>query len=228
MSGKRSLPWIIALSLGSAVAGCTAGDDTGDHVEEEGQAVTASAALFLNTSTVLGSTVDWDYGHGKAECAPGDAIVGISEIPGGPGRTALCLASTAALSPGTVTATLLLSGADQRLAQRQGDWSLGFYNLECAIGQYVSAVSENAMQNQGNNNFHGIQCAQGSGLGANETCTTRIFDAGDSRGATSSGDWDPGAYKGECGTGAYVVGVSSSPSTGAPHAILCCGSEVAP
>jgi hypothetical protein len=40
----------------------------------------------------------------------------------------------------------------------------------------------------------------------------------------SSGDWDPGKYKDECGAGAYVVGVSSSPSTGTPHAILCCAS----
>jgi hypothetical protein len=227
-SSKRSLPWIITLSLGAAAAGCTAADAPGDHVEEEAQAITSSAALFKDTSTIFRPTVDWDVNHGKAECAPGEAIVGISEIPGGPGQTALCRASNASLSPGDVTATLLLSGSDQRLATRLGDWSPYFYKFECGPSQYVSAVSENASSHQGNNNFHGIQCAQGSGLGTNETCTPRVFDAGESRGTTSSGDWDPGAYKGECGADAYVVGVSVSVSTGAPHAILCCSSASPP
>ena len=226
--GERSFPWLFALSLCSTVAGCTAADDVGSRVEQASQAIMSSAALFLDTTTSFGSDADWDPNHGKAVCAPGDAIVGLSEIPDGPGRTALCQASTAALSPGNVTATLLFSGTDQRLADRGGDWSQGFIKFECGIGQYLSAVSENAAALQGDNRFHGIQCALGTGLGDNETCTARVFDAGDDRGTTSTGDWDPGAFKGECGVGAYAVGVSASTTTGAPHAILCCSSSSTP
>jgi hypothetical protein len=50
----------------------------------------------------------------------------------------------------------------------------------------------------------------------------RTFDATNDRGTTASGDWDPGAYKGECALNEYVAGVSIHPTTRRPHSLLCC------
>jgi len=44
-------------------------------------------------------------------------------------------------------------------------------------------------------------------------CETHLVGQED-RGYTSSGDWDSGYTKGECGWGKSVVGVSASRSTG--------------
>jgi hypothetical protein len=135
---------------------------------------------------------------------------------------------------GTYRATLMVdANADQRRASRLGDWASGSYKLECGLGEYVAAVSENASQCQGNNRFHGIICAAYSGT-VNTACEVHTFDNGDSRngafinstslppGDWSSGDWDFSNYKGECGVNHYVAGVSVNPSSGQPHSLLCC------
>jgi hypothetical protein len=95
------------------------------------------------------------------------------------------------------------------------------------VGEYVSAVSENALQCQGNNRFHAVQCSSATGLLDNspQVCDARAFDGGDSReprAADTSRDWDYGAFKGECGLGQFVAGVSVDPATGRPHSLLCC------
>jgi hypothetical protein len=182
------------------------------------------AAPFLDVSTMRGSEADWDFCNGKATCAPGETISGISVVPGGPGRTALCTKGSG-LS-GEVTATLTLdAGSDERRTKRavngDPDWDANHYKLECGSGEYVSAVSESASQCSGNNRFHAVQCSKGSGL-SDDGCSARAIEGADNRGSTSSGDWDSGAYKGECAANEYVAGVSVSPESGAPHAILCC------
>lgn len=181
---------------------------------------------FKDTSTMF-SGGDWDYCHGKTTCAVGDTIAGLSMVPGGHARTALCKKGATGGYTGNVTATLTNDGQDHRRMQRLGDWANGYLKLECGAGEYVSAVSENANACQSNNNFHSIQCSAGQGLGDN--CIALAFDTGDNRGSRSaflSGDWDYGAYKGECAVFGYLAGVSVSPSTGAPHSLLCCGPSV--
>jgi hypothetical protein len=182
---------------------------------------------FKDTSSLY-SGIDWDSCRGKTTCAVGDTIAGLSMEPGGQGRTALCKRGATGGYTGNVTATLQTdSGLDQRRAQRLGDWATGYLKLECGAGEYVSAVSENSSSCQGNNRFHAIQCSAGQGLG--DDCLTLAFDTGDNRGSRSaflSGDWDFGAYKGECGVYGYLAGVSVSPTTGAPHSLLCCAPSV--
>jgi hypothetical protein len=101
------------------------------------------------------------------------------------------------------------------------DWAPGAWKLECGDAEYVSAVSEDASMCQGDNRFHAVQCAKGKGLESGG-CHARTFDHGDDRGSSVAGDWDFGAYKGECGDAEYVAGVSVSPGSGAPHSLLCC------
>jgi hypothetical protein len=191
-------------------------------------------AYFKNTSTQrtlqYGTNGEWDQCRGKATCAPNEAIAGISEEPGAYGRTALCRVGSG--YSGTYRATLTLdAGSDQRRSIHSNsapnkDWAEGYFKLECGLGEYVVAVSENAAVCFGNYQFHGIVCAAYGGT-VSTACSARAFDNGDNRGAWvnaafTSGDWDFGTFKGECGLNEYVAGVSINPSTRQPHSLLCC------
>jgi hypothetical protein len=184
-------------------------------------------ALFKDTST-LRSGGEWDQCHGKATCAAGETIGGISEEVGGYGRQAYCRRGGTTEFSGNVVRTLSVDqGRDQRVSQRavggNPDWASGYWKLECGFGEYVSAVSENANGCQGNNWFHNLQCSSGgAGLASQNKCDVRVFDGGDGRATYASGDWDYGAFKGECALGQYVAGVSVHPTTRRPHSILCC------
>jgi hypothetical protein len=186
---------------------------------------TYQAAVFRDQSTQLdvqagGLNDYWDYGYTIATCAYDETIAGISDIPGDTARTALCATVPSTTFSYGVTAVLNVTNGDQRRAQRLGDWAPGYTKLECASGEYVRGVSEDSVNTGNDHHFHAIECATGSVL--SDTCNTLVFDQGDNRGNTASGDWDVGAYKGECASGEYVGGVSVSPTTGAPHSILCC------
>lgn len=168
---------------------------------------------------------DWDPCRGKANCMSGETIAGISIVPNGDARTALCRSGDTAHFTGNQTGRLDIdANQDRRRATRfvngNPDWDSGYWKLECGNNEYVAGVSENHTGCYGNNQFHGVLCASGNSL--SNTCSVRVFAGGDSRGVTSSGDWDFGAFKGECGQNQYVAGVSVNPSTRRPHAILCC------
>src|SRR5262245_33522612 len=95
---------------------------------------------------------DWDVNHGKASCAAGETVSGISEQAGGHGRNALCKsAGTSVLSGNTAASLNVDAGVDQRRYSRNGDWAPYYWKLECGNGEYVSGVSENASFIQGNN-----------------------------------------------------------------------------
>lgn len=220
---------LIALStsyVGLAGCGAPAAVDPaslGERVQE----FTNAGAPFLNTSTTRDGSSDWDACHGKASCAAGETVSGLSVMPNGAARTALCKSTDPSVFSGNTVATLTLdAGADQRRASRLGDWALNYWKLECGSGEYVSGVSENIFSCQGNNRFHAVRCATGTGL--SDSCNVRTFDGADDRGSLSSGDWDYGAYKGECSDSEYVAGVSINPSTGRPHSLLCCAAQVCP
>jgi hypothetical protein len=226
---RRAMYGVAALALTSLVTGCGVAneEDAQESVEETSEALTTAGATFRDTSTMRGSTADWDACRGKATCAPGEAIAGISVLPADHlGRTALCESYGTSVFTGNVTAALTLDdNADHRRAARNGDWAPGFLKLECGNGEYASGVSENVSFCQGNNRFHGIQCASGGAGMASTTCTTRTLDTQDDRGTTRSGDWDYGTYKGECESDEYVAGVSADPANGRPHSLLCCHLE---
>jgi len=86
------------------------------------------------------------------------------------------------------------------------------------VNEYVSGVSQST-----SGKVHGLRCAVGNGLtnGGQNNCETHTINPND-QGVGNAGDWDYGYFKGECGNGKVVYGMSSSPSTGAPHRILCC------
>ncbi len=220
----------IALALTSLVTGCGAAEQDAaqqENVDEASEAIGTFSATFREISTMRGSNADWDGCRGKATCAPGEAIAGISVLPADhQGRTALCESYGTSVFTGNATAVLTLDdNVDHRRAARNGDWAPNFLKLECGNGEYVSGVSENASYCQGNNRFHGIQCSSGSTAMLNTTCTTRTLDTQDDRGTTQSGDWDQGAYKGECESDEYVAGVSADRTNGRPHSLLCCHVE---
>jgi len=227
MHRTRSLQCtILWLGLGSVPA-CGIGDpeagDPAGGLEETTQAVEDSGLWFRDTSTVRGDAADWDPWYGKAGCASNEAMTGLSVDPNDhQGRKALCRTDPSSRFTGQPRQTLLIDGSNHQQAQRNGDWAWGDWKLECGSGEYVSAISENTAQTHGNNQVHGLLCAQGRDLDRNESCTVRAFAGGDARGTTTSGDWDVGAYKGECGIDEYAVGVSVSTTTGGPTGLLCC------
>ena len=181
-------------------------------------------AVFLNQDGSRNSGYgDWDFCHYKASCVSGETVNGVSEIPGGFARTALCRVHGPGY-PGGMNAVLNAETGDSRRAYRSPngstDWDPGYWKLECGLNEYVAGTSNNAPQCQGNTRFHAVLCAQGTSNSA--VCSVRPFEGGDNRVTTTSGDWDFGNYKGECGLASYVAGISVNPSTGRPHALLCC------
>lgn len=48
-----------------------------------------------------------------------------------------------------------------------------------------------------------------------------VFAAGDARRVTTTGDWAPGAYKGECGANQTAIGLSDNPATVDVRGLLC-------
>jgi hypothetical protein len=182
-------------------------------------------AVFLNQDGTRNQGYgDWDFCRYKASCAAGETVSGVSDVPGGYARTALCRVQGTASYSGAMRAVLTDDNGDSRRAYRSvngsTDWDSGYWKLECGTTEYVAGTSNNAPQCQNNTWFHGVICAQAANPSA--VCSVRPFDGGDNRVTTTSGDWDFGNYKGECGLTSYVAGISISPSTGRPHALLCC------
>jgi len=54
----------------------------------------------------------------------------------------------------------------------------------------------------------------------------RVFDAGDNNPAAPS-EWDFGVWKGDCGGGAALTGLSQAPNLSAAHSLLCASQSVA-
>jgi hypothetical protein len=107
------------------------------------------------------------------------------------------------------------SSSDNRGTTATGDWDFGFYKGECGANEYVAGVSQRT-----NGAVDSILCCQGAV--SHSACAARRFSSSDSREDSAAGDWDYGFYKGECGPGRYVAGVSRVTSSGRPDAILCC------
>jgi hypothetical protein len=130
---------------GGAAETAVPDDPAGGVAETEtAQAVQVAAAWFRDTSTLRGSTADWDPWYGKAGCASNEAITGLSVDPGDhQGRSALCGADPLSRFTGQPTQTLWLDGVNHQQAQRNGDFAWGDFKLECASGEYVSARVHN-------------------------------------------------------------------------------------
>jgi hypothetical protein len=160
---------------------------------------------------------DWRLGSFKAECGASGVLTGLSRSPSDANaHAALCRddPSYAHQSCHTVA----FAHGDHRYDTATGDWDSGYFKGECGAAEYVAGVSQTPAHQ-----VDAILCCAAPAPRA--SCTARVFANGDSRASgTDTGDWDYGDFKGECGAGHYVAGVSRSASSdGAPHAILCCG-----
>lgn len=179
------------------------------------------AALAAGTTFTLDQHVDqrgftgdgdWDVGRTKAECASLAAVTGLStDSFGGPAHSILCLGPQGA---NNTPVTVDFAFGDSRRDTSTGDWDPGFTKGECASNERVIGISED---NAGP--LSRIQCARATPM---TNCHTVVFANGDNRGTTSTGDWAPGFFKGECRDLEAVKGVSKVSCGGAPHAILCC------
>ena len=111
----------------------------------------------------------------------------------------------------------VLSGSDRGATPTTGvDWDPGNYLAECAPTEYVAGIAQSPTDHQ----FSHILCCPATVSAT--TCTTVAFGSGDNRQNTDTGNWDTAGYKGECGVGRYVAGVSRTATTGQPNALLCC------
>lgn len=189
----------------------------------------ASIAVDFENGDTLRTTNagDWAYGYYKGECAPGERIMGVSKsIANGWARDGLCykdpLDSNRYQHPTPVlnvcTVRNVTAGSDRGTTPTSGtDWDPGNYLAECAPTEYVAGVAQ-SLDHQFS---HILCCPITPAPPSPPTCTTVAFGSGDNRQSTDTGNWDAAGYKGECGVGRYVAGVSRTP-TGQPNALLCC------
>ncbi|NVJ25626.1 protease B [Myxococcus sp. AM011] len=163
------------------------------------------------------STGDWAYGDFKAECASGEPLTGVSLGPASRySRIALCrTGGDAGRYPHAGCYSRFFSTADSRGTTATGDWDVGNFKGECGANEFVAGVAQSTAHE-----ITALLCCPGNV--AHNSCTPRVFDGQDARESSTSGDWDVGNWKGECGSGRYIGGISRNPSGGAPHALLCC------
>jgi hypothetical protein len=101
------------------------------------------------------------------------------------------------------------------------DWDGGYYKGQCLANEYVAGISQSTTVNS----VYSILCCAGNVNG--NSCSTQLMynQNGFENGSiylTNGLDWDGGYWKGECGQGRYVAGVSRDVGGGFPHRILCC------
>jgi hypothetical protein len=162
------------------------------------------------------SSGEWANASYKAECASGEPLTGLSLNPTTRNtRVALCRTASDPRFPHNSCYTRHFSTADSRGTSATGDWDPGFYKGECGTNEFVAGVAQST-----GHEITAVLCCPGSV--AHNSCAVRVFDGQDSRESSDSGEWDAYNWKGECGTGRYVGGISRSVSGGAPHALLCC------
>jgi hypothetical protein len=180
---------------------------------------------FENGDTLRTTSAgDWAYGYYKGECAAGERIMGVSKSTANSwSRLGICYKDpldanrythpTPALPACTVRN--VLAGSDRGTTQTTSvDWDPDNYKAECAPTEYVAGVAQSQ-----DHKFSHVLCCPATVSAT--SCTTVAFGSADNRQATDSGDWDSAGFKGECGVGRYVAGVSRTPA-GQPNALLCC------
>jgi hypothetical protein len=106
-----------------------------------------------------------------------------------------------------------------------GDWAVGDYKGECALGQPIIGVS----RIPGELWSEAVECglSQSTYSNSGSGCNVRQVENQDNCGDTDNGtDWDPQTYKTECKANEYVAGVSQSSGNGTLTSILCCPASV--
>jgi len=111
------------------------------------------------------------------------------------------------------------SAGDMRGYAGDGDFSPQHWKGECRAGQVMTGLSVDTSCASP----HVMQCESGRSWSA--PSATVHPNCGDARRDTSTGDWDSGHFKGECGASEAVVGISRA-ADGAVHDLLCAQADV--
>ena len=160
---------------------------------------------------------DWDPNYRKSECGGYEPVTGLSRDTGSTVvHATLCRVDGEGWRyPHNSCNVRAFSAGDNRGTAFTGDWDPSYYKGECAPNEYVAGVSQSQ-----NGQTHALLCCAGSV--AHNSCSAVSIGALDGRESQASEDWDIWNYKGECGAGRYVAGVSRGLSAGEPHRLLCC------
>jgi len=203
---------------GAGGAGNGGGAGASGSAGVAGQTAMGPSYFDFSTGDHRGFSADGDFspGHWKGECAAGQVMTGLSLDPSCPSpRVLQC-------EPGhpwtSTAATVSPNCGDSRRDQSTADWDPGYRKGECGASEAVVGLARDS-----GGALLDLQCAaagvSSTGAGA---CTVRNVNAGDNRGSTATGDWDPAHWKAECAIGEYVKGVSIDLAARHPHALLCC------
>lgn len=167
---------------------------------------------------------DWAPNEYKGQCGVAKPLIGLSKATSGLNQAHGIMCGAASMSGvGTGNCNVRTFPPDSRGYNDHGwDWDPNHVKGECAANEYVQGVAQTASGTAGVLNK--ILCCPGT-FNRND-CAVKVFYSGNSN-YYSSPDWDSGYYKGQCGPGGYMAGVSvvanaSEGVVGAPHAILCC------
>jgi len=127
-------------------------------------------------------------------------------------------------------APLFSMTSDARRIMTTGDWASGQLKAECGAGQAMTGLSIDSNSFRG---ARGLLCSFDFPGWAPfnhtsiTTCYTEDFSSGNARADTSTGDWNPNNWKGECGYGDYVAGIAHG-TGGDVTKILCCQASLNP
>jgi hypothetical protein len=174
---------------------------------------------------------DWSPNNYKGECQNGQPLIGLSKYTSWPNHAHDVFCDTNAdWSHGRALSDFnLFQQSDQCHTSPfdglygftnnynvNGNWDPGYYVDQCNQNEFAAGVSQSV-----SGRTNGLLCCPGtgsSGVSANG-CVREILG----QSPIPTADWDYGFSKAQCQNRLqYVAGVSADPSTGAPHAILCC------
>jgi hypothetical protein len=99
-------------------------------------------------------------------------------------------------------------GGDNRGYTGDGDWALGYWKGECAATDVLVGVSRSTSPGW----IHDLFCRKSYYTPFVSSGTTIDFRTRDARRDTTTGDWDPGYIKGECGYFEGVTGLAQDPN----------------
>ncbi|HOU89972.1 MAG TPA: trypsin-like serine protease [Polyangiaceae bacterium] len=104
-----------------------------------------------------------------------------------------------------------------------GDWAKGSYKGQCKSGDSVVGISATAVAQGSGSRAHSALCMpQFTTLTSAGMEKIRSLTGPDDRADTSTGDWDPGYYKAECGAHEAVTGVAQTANSSLKMTKIAC------
>jgi hypothetical protein len=177
---------------------------------------------------------DWSFGNFKAQCSPGQPVIGISESIGETGVHSILCGNGGDYAnypqiPQNLSSTgchdLPFNPTSNLAANPEGDWAFGSVKAECGLNEYVAGISRAPTNPPAAGQIDSILCCPGS-VTHRQCENVELFYGQNSRDYTPP-DWDYGYYKGQCLPGKYVAGVAAVSVVpfeviGAADILLCC------